>query len=101
MSVSAAQAAVFYEEIVEHGQAWTIRDSGGVPAPLNGDGQRSMPFWSLRSRAEKVISNVPTYSAFGPTAIPLEEWRTPGSMASSATGSSWASIGAAPGYFPH
>lgn len=76
MTVSAAQAAAFYEEIVQHGQVWAVRDSGGVPAPLNDDGQRSMPFWSLRSRAEKVIANVPAYGAFEPTAIPLEEWRT-------------------------
>lgn len=76
MSVSAPQAAVFYEEIVEHGQVWTIRDSGGVAAPPNGDGRRSMPFWSLRSRAETVIANVPAYGAFEPMAIPLEEWPT-------------------------
>lgn len=76
MSVSAAQAAAFYEEVLEHGQVWAVRDAGGFPAPLNGDGQRSMPFWSSRSRAEKVIANVPAYRDFEATAIPLEEWRT-------------------------
>ncbi|MBT2568096.1 DUF2750 domain-containing protein [Arthrobacter sp. ISL-85] len=75
MSVSAAQAAAFYSEILKNGQVWTIRDSGGIPAPLNGDGDRSMPFWSLRSRAEKVIANVPAYADFEPVEIPLEIWR--------------------------
>jgi hypothetical protein len=76
MSVSAAQTAAFYEEVIENGQVWTVRDSGGVPAPRNGDGVRSMPFWSLRGRAGKVIATVPAYGGFEPMAIPLEEWRT-------------------------
>ena len=76
MSVSAAQAAAFYSEILKNGQVWAIRDSGGIPAPLNGDGDRSMPFWSLRSRAEKVIANVPAYADFEPVEIPLGIWRT-------------------------
>ena len=76
MSVSAAQAAAFYKEILNYGEVWAIRDTGGIPAPMNGDGRRSMPFWSLRSRAEKVIANVPAYSDFEPTAIPLALWRT-------------------------
>jgi hypothetical protein len=75
MSVSAAQAAAFYKEIVKTGQVWAIRDAGGIPAPLNGHGLRAMPFWSLRSRAEKVIANVPAYRGFEPMAILLEEWR--------------------------
>jgi len=76
MSVSAAQAAAFYKEILKNSQVWTIRDTGGIPAPLNGDGDRSMPFWSLRNRAEKVIANVPAYADFEPAAIPLNIWRT-------------------------
>jgi hypothetical protein len=76
MSVSAAQAAAFYEEIVGHGQVWAVRDAGGFPAPRNGDGQRSMPFWSLRSRAEKVIASVPAYQGFEPVALALDEWGT-------------------------
>ncbi|MEA5453865.1 DUF2750 domain-containing protein [Sinomonas sp. JGH33] len=76
MSVSAAQAAVFYKEILKNGQVWGIRDSGGIPALLNSDGDRSMPFWSLQSRAEKVIANVPAYRAFEPVAIPIDVWRT-------------------------
>lgn len=76
MSVSAAHATVFYDEIIRNGEVWGICDAGGIPAPLNGDGERSMPFWSLRSRAEQVIANVPDYRDFEPMAIPLEVWRT-------------------------
>lgn len=35
-----------------------------------------MPFWSLRSRAEKVISSISAYSAFEVEGIPLAVWRT-------------------------
>lgn len=76
MSISAAQASRFYQEIILHQQVWGIRDSGGFPAPVNGDGERSMPFWSLRSRAEKVISSVAAYRAFEVEAVPLAVWRT-------------------------
>lgn len=76
MSISAAQAIHFYQEVILHQQVWGIRDSGGFPAPRNGDGERSMPFWSLRSRAEKVISSIPAYSAFEVEEIPVGVWRT-------------------------
>lgn len=76
VSISAAQASRFYQEVILHQQVWGIRDSGGFPAPRNGDGERSMPFWSLRSRAEKVISSIPAYSAFDVEEIPLAVWRT-------------------------
>lgn len=76
MSVSAAQTVAFCEEVVKSSQVWGVRDSGGIPAPFNGDGVRSMPFWSLRSRAEKVIADVPAYRDFEPMAIPLDAWLT-------------------------
>ena len=34
-----------------------------------------MPFWSLRSRAERAIDAVPAYAGFEPVAIPLADWR--------------------------
>ena len=33
-----------------------------------------MPFWSSESRAQRVIENVPAYSAFSPFSIPWEEF---------------------------
>lgn len=75
MSVSAAHADAFYVEVLREGEVWGIRDDGGFPAPKNSDGQRAMPFWSLRSRAERVISHVDAYAEFVPEVIPLNVWR--------------------------
>ena len=71
MSVSAAHASAFYAEAAEHQRVWGIRDGDGFPAPLNGDGERAMPFWSLRTRAERVVSTVPAYAAFEVVEVPL------------------------------
>lgn len=75
VSTSAAQAAAFYREAIREGAVWGVKDDGGFPAPMNGEGIRAMPFWSLRSRAEKVIQGVPAYVGFEPVRIPLDEWR--------------------------
>lgn len=74
MSVSAAQASAFYGEAAEHRSVWSISDAGGFPAPLNGDGQRAMPFWSLRSRAERVVSTVAAYADFEVVEVPLDQF---------------------------
>jgi hypothetical protein len=74
VSTSAAHADAFYREVIEHGTVWSIKDSDGFPAPQTSDG-RSMPFWSLKSRAERVVGNVPAYSDFEVVPIPLVEWR--------------------------
>lgn len=42
MSVSAAHARAFFQEAVAAGAVWSIADADGHPAPLNGDGRRSM-----------------------------------------------------------
>jgi hypothetical protein len=76
VSISAAQADAFYSEAIAQRCVWAIRDAEGFPAPVNGDGLRAMPFWSLRSRAERVVSQVPAYAAFEPVEINLEQWRT-------------------------
>lgn len=74
MSVSAAQADAFYMEVLREGCVWAIRDSGGFPAPQTPDG-RAAPFWSLRSRAIKVIQSVEAYAGFEAVELPLDEWR--------------------------
>lgn len=35
-----------------------------------------MPFWSLRSRAERIVAAVPAYAGFEPTEIPLDVFRS-------------------------
>ena len=75
MSVSAAQAEAFYQEVLRAGEVWAIRDGAGFPAPLTPEG-RAMPFWSARSRAMKVIDNVDAYEGFEPVQLTLDEWRS-------------------------
>jgi hypothetical protein len=75
MSTSAAQADAFYKEAVEHEVVWGIKDDNGFPAPETPEG-RAMPFWSLKSRAERIVSVVPAYSGFAVVPIPFDEWRT-------------------------
>ena len=75
VSKSAAQATAFYEEALREGSVWTIRDSAGYPAPLNHDGGRAQPFWSLRSRAERILRQVPAYAGFVVEEIPLDPFR--------------------------
>ena len=69
MSGHAAQAAEFYIEVAESGIMWTVRDDDGFPAPMTASGKRSMPFWSSRSKVEKIITNVPAYSGFKPEKV--------------------------------
>lgn len=75
VTASAAQATAFYAEATRDGCLWAVRDSAGFPAPKNGEGVRAMPFWSLRSRAEKVIADVPAFANFEPVKISLSDFR--------------------------
>ncbi len=76
MSTSAAHYAAFYIEAREGGEVWTVRDAGGFPAPETGTGARAMPFWSKRSRVERVVANASAYAGFDIASIPLAEFRT-------------------------
>ena len=68
---SASQAAAFYREVADSGVVWTVRDEGGFPAPLNHDGERTQPFWSSRTRVDRIIASVPAYKGFAPVEIEL------------------------------
>ena len=76
MTLSAAQADAFYSEALREGSVWGIKDAAGFPAPEGSGSTRAMPFWSLRSRAERIIETVPAYGGFEPEAIPLDTWRS-------------------------
>ena len=71
MSQAASQAAAFYTQSVENDAVWTVRDEGGYPAPKNREGRRAQPFWSSRSRVDRIIKHVPAYTGFEPEEIPL------------------------------
>lgn len=78
MSTASAHAAAFYRAVALGKALWTIRDADGFPAPLLPDGRRAQPFWSERSRAERVIATVPDYAKFEPHEITaaafVEHW---------------------------
>jgi hypothetical protein len=74
VTASAAQASAFYAEAVREGSVWALRDDDVFPAPLNGEGQRATPFWSLRSRAERIAATASAYRGFSSVEIPLSEF---------------------------
>lgn len=76
MSTSSAQAAAFYTEALREGAVWTVRDEAGFPAPMNSEGVRAHPFWSLRSRVDRVVEHVADYAGLTPTQIPLDVFRS-------------------------
>lgn len=74
MGLSAASAAAFYRDVVARGEVWTIRDTGGFATSTNGSGEKAMPFWSSRARAQAVIKSAPAYSGFEPFALGLDSF---------------------------
>jgi hypothetical protein len=74
MSIASLQAANFYEEVAANRVVWAIKDAGGYPAPIGDGEQRSMPFWSSRERAQRIISSVHAYRDFLPVSIPWGEF---------------------------
>ena len=75
MSNSASHASAFYKQVAASRIVWTIRDEGGIPAPLLSDGTRAMPFWSSLSRAELIIKNVSAYNGFHTIEITWEDFK--------------------------
>jgi hypothetical protein len=74
MSQAASQAWAFYREVAATRVLWTVRDEGGFPAPLTSGGKRAQPFWSSRSRVERIIKLVPAYSGFEPYEVTWEDF---------------------------
>jgi hypothetical protein len=72
MSQASSQAWAFYRDVAKSRVVWTIRDAGGYPAPKTQEGRRAQPFWSTRSRVERIIKSVPAYAGFAPEEIPWE-----------------------------
>lgn len=75
MSQSASQAWAFYREVARERAVWTLEDAEGYPTPKNSEGTYVLPMWSSRSRAERIIKNVPVYSAFEPALFSWELFR--------------------------
>lgn len=74
MSQSSAQYYAFIKEITEHNKVWSIKDEQGFPSSTNLSGETAIPFWSLESRAKKIIESVPAYRKFQTKEILLEDF---------------------------
>jgi hypothetical protein len=74
MSVAAPMADAFFREVLEGGLVYTVRDNDGYPAPMNGSGVRAMPFWSKRSRAQRIVDSLATYQGFRVEEMSRDEW---------------------------
>jgi len=74
VSQAASQAWAFYRDVAAHRSVWTVRDADGYPAPKLSSGRRAQPFWSTRSRVEKIIKSVPAYGSFVPEEISWEDF---------------------------
>jgi hypothetical protein len=78
MSNVASHVAAFYRDVRRHGRVFAVRDAAGFPVPVAAGGGRSMPFWSTRSRAERVILSVPAFATMYPEELSLtlfvERW---------------------------
>ena len=72
MSNAGSQAWAFYREVAKSRALWRVRDDDGYPAPKTSSGRRAQPFWSSRSRAEKIIATVPAYAIFRPDEVSWE-----------------------------
>lgn len=74
MSVAAAHADAFYSEVIDGQKVYVVRDESGIPAPATRTGERAMPFWSMRTRAQAVITNVDAYRGMSVVELSLEDW---------------------------
>ena len=74
MSIAAAQADAFFREVQLRGEVWSICDELGFPTSTNASGETAMPFWSMESRALKVIDNVVSYREFKVERISLDKF---------------------------
>jgi hypothetical protein len=73
MSVAAAQYAKFREQVAADGKVYTFTEDGEyLVYPVHG--REVIPFWSSRSRLEKIQERVPKYQRYDFREMPLPEF---------------------------
>lgn len=65
----------FAREVARHGRAWTVKDPGGVPAPLSPGGFRVVPFWSNEERVRRILARDPEFRGFQAVEVAWDEFR--------------------------
>ena len=73
MSEAPSQAWAFYREVARKRVLRTICGVVGIAKAMNGRGERAVPFWSFRSRVERIIKTVPGYAGLEPDEVSWEE----------------------------
>jgi hypothetical protein len=73
MSLSAAHATKFYEQVVADGKVFTLtEDEAFLVYPVHG--REVVPFWSSRSRLERVQQSHPKYRNYTVSEMTLDEF---------------------------
>lgn len=73
MSVAAAQASQFYEQVVREGAVFTFTHEGSLLVFPVGD-REVVPFWSSSARLDKIQREHPKYRKYARKEIPLTEF---------------------------
>jgi hypothetical protein len=73
MSFAASQASKFYEQVAKQKVLFTLEDDGNyLVFPING--KHVVPYWSSRTRVQKVIQEHPKFGKFAIGETSLEEF---------------------------
>jgi hypothetical protein len=73
MSIAAAQASTFYEEVVREQTVFTFTEDGSFLV-FRVDGKEVVPFWSSRSRLDRIQREHPKYRGYACEEIALKEF---------------------------
>src|SRR4051812_708776 len=74
MSLSGAHRSAFRREAAQEGRVFSIKDDSGFPAPADGEGRRSVPFWSKPTRAQRIVQHVEAFHGFEVVQIEVDDW---------------------------
>ncbi|MTH55358.1 DUF2750 domain-containing protein [Bacillus mangrovi] len=68
------EGSAFFDEAVQQQKVWTIAIDEGIPIAENSEGDSIMPFWSTKTKAEKIINIVPAYRNYQVQEITLDDF---------------------------
>jgi hypothetical protein len=74
VSQSGSQAAAFFKELAHHRIVWSVGDDLGSPTPKTSSGERALPYWSSKTRAQRAADI--WGSGLRVVSTSLESWRT-------------------------
>jgi len=73
MTAAALHASAFYAEVARQRAVFTLLEEGSFPVLRMGEGE-VVPFWSTRSRAERVRQEHPKYANYEVDEIALDDF---------------------------